>query len=323
MKNFSKHFAVILLTLFMSQAAFAGPLGDQSVKHKIAQTSGESPRRGVAPQNMENLPQGVKVLRDIPYGSNVKQRMDVYLPQAPLKGAPVIVMVHGGTWSKGDKASRSVVENKVARWVPRGFIFISVNNRLWPEADPLRQADDVAHALATAQARAPSWGGDPSRFILMGHSAGGHLAALLAAAPAIALDVGAKPWLGTVLLDSAVLDLIQIMEARHPRFYDKIFGSRPDYWRSVSPFHRLTSTATPMLAVCSRRKGSCPQAHRFAERSAALGVQVRVLEQKLSHRDVSATLGKPGAYTQAVEAFMGSLDKKVMATLTRPSSGTF
>ena len=264
-------------------------------------------------------PQQVKVLHDIAYGSDEKQRMDVYLPGTAVKDAPVIFMVHGGAWRVGDKESRRVVENKVARWVTRGFIFISINYRLLPENDPLRQAEDVAHALATAQAKAASWGGDPAKFILMGHSAGAHLVALLDAAPAKTIALGARPWLGTVALDSAAYDLVTLMQAKHRRLYDKAFGSRKSYWQAASPLHQLVSSAPPLLAVCSsRRKDSCVQAHSFAARCSSLGVHAEVLEQDQSHRGINETLGKPGAYTRAVEKFMVELDTTVKAMLTTP-----
>ena len=164
------------------------------------------------------LPAGVRQLRDLAYGSDREQRMDVYLPQqAKLQaaGAPVILMVHGGAWRIGDKAHKPVIENKVARWVPKGFVFVSVNYRMQNSVTPLQQAEDIARALAAAQGKAASWGADPTKFILMGHSAGAHLVALLAAAPQGARKFGAAPWLGTVALDSAALDVPQIMNARH------------------------------------------------------------------------------------------------------------
>ena len=80
------------------------------------------------------------------YGNSKKQTPDVYLPDAP-KNAPIIIMVHGGAWSIGDKGSSKVVTNKVNRWVSKGAIFVSVNYRLLPEADPLKQAKDVASAI--------------------------------------------------------------------------------------------------------------------------------------------------------------------------------
>ena len=92
------------------------------------------------------------------------QAMDVYLPaesKVGPKAAPVILMVHGGGWRIGDKRHPPVFENKVARWVPKGFIFVSVNYPMVPESDPVEQADDIARALAAAQAAAPGWGGDP------------------------------------------------------------------------------------------------------------------------------------------------------------------
>jgi acetyl esterase/lipase len=159
------------------------------------------------------LPAGVKLTPDVSFGQAERQRFDVYAPDG-AKNAPVIFMVHGGAWRFGDKKAAKVVDNKVARWVPKGFIFISANYRMVPEADPLEQARDVARALAMAQSKAATWGGDPSKFILMGHSAGAHLVALLTAAPGEALKEGARPWLGVVCLDSAALDLVAIMEAK-------------------------------------------------------------------------------------------------------------
>lgn len=257
-------------------------------------------------------------VHDLAYGADPRQRMDVYLPTKPVN-APVILMVHGGGWRLGDKGASAVVDNKVARWLARGFVFVSVNNRLLPQADPLEQARDVAQALAVAQAKAPSWGADPARFILMGHSAGAHLVALVNASPELAAQAGAKAWLGTVALDSAAVDVSPIMQGSHFRLYDAAFGTDPAFWRAVSPVQQLTTSAKPMLAVCStRRSDSCIQADAFAQRAAQLGVRAQVLRQDLSHRDINQTLGLPGAYTEAVEAFMASLDPALAQALSRP-----
>lgn len=261
----------------------------------------------------------VSTLKDLAYGADSAQRMDLYLPARPRK-APVIFMVHGGAWRVGDKAMGRVVENKVACWVARGFVFVSVNYRMLPRADPLTQADDVARALAYAQDKAPSWGADPAKFILMGHSAGAHLADLLAAAPASARARGVRPWLGTVSLDSAAMDIVGIMQADHFRFYDRAFGGNPAYWKAASPYHVLTRGAPPMLLVCStaRPDASCAQARVFAAHAAELGVRVEVRGEALSHEEINETLGLPGGYTDAVETFMGSLDPAVHDRLARP-----
>jgi acetyl esterase/lipase len=260
------------------------------------------------------------MLRDLAYGNDPRQKLDVYLP-ANAHDAPVIFMVHGGAWRIGDKSAAGVVQNKISRWLPKGFIVVSIDYPMLPQQDALGQADDVARALAFAQSRAKFWGGDPGKFIVMGHSAGAHLVALLAAAPANAFRFGAKPWLGTVSLDSAALDVVQIMSNRHLPFYDAAFGNDRARWHLASPIDALTHGAMPILAVCSlpRRDHSCEHAADFVAKAQALGVRSRVSRQDLSHEQINKELGLPGAYTGDVEAFMASLDPQVSALLGQPS----
>ena len=299
-----------LLLALAASPGMAGPLLE-----RIAE------RRQPAPA--EAAAAGVSVLRDVAYGSDPRQRFDVYLPGAaatpsPSAGAPVIFMVHGGGWRTGSKSEKAVVDNKVAHWVPKGVVLVSTGYRLLPQADPLTQARDVARALTEAQRQAPSWGADPARFVLMGHSAGAHLVALLASAPHLAREAGAGAWLGTVALDSAAFDLVAAMRDRHLPLYDEAFGSDPTYWRSASPLHQLHAGARPLLAVCSsRRADPCPQARRYADAAAALGVRAAVLPQDYSHRDINLQLGADARYTAAVDDFLASLDGVLARRLGR------
>lgn len=257
-------------------------------------------------------------LVDLAYGNDPAQRLDVYRPK-DARQAPLILMVHGGAWRIGDKRNRAVVENKLARWLPRGFIFVSVNNRLLPDAGPLEQAADVAHALAYVQRTAPSWGGDPERIVLMGHSAGAHLVSLLSADPDKAYRLGAKRWLGSVALDSAAYDMTAIMQAEHYRFYDQAFGDDPAYWKAASPLQALNRNALPILAVCSteRKDRPCDQAGDFVRQATALGVRAELSPQPMSHREINQDLGLANDETQAVEAFMASLDPEIRRRLGR------
>jgi acetyl esterase/lipase len=298
----------ICTLLLLSNAAFAGPLLD-AIKERRAERSQNSAAL--------ELPAGATQVKDLPYGPNARERLDVYLPAKP-SNAPIIFMVHGGAWRTGDKDAEQVVANKVKRWVSKGFIFVSANYPLLPETKPLQQAEEVAKALAFTQTKAPSWGGSPHQVIVMGHSAGAHLVALLAASPTLAAAQGAKPWLGTVALDSAALDVEKIMQARHMPFYDPAFGSDPAYWQQTSPYYVLANGAAPMLAVCStRRDVACEQAHAFATHATALNVSVKVLEQDMTHKEINQLLGTPGAYTDAVEQFMAGLDIDVAKRLSR------
>jgi acetyl esterase/lipase len=254
------------------------------------------------------LPAGARVEKDVAYGSDPLQRLDVYFP-ANAANAPVIFMVHGGGWTRGNKGLWRVVKNKVGHWVGKGYILVSTNYRMVPSADPVAQAGDVAKALAFVQAHLKSWGGDPARIVVMGHSSGAHLVALLTADPAIAAHAGAAPWLATVSLDSAAMNVDQLMRRRHLGLYDQVFKNDPTYWREASPTLRLTGKpVAPLLAVCSsQRMDSCPQAQAFAARARQFGGRVEVLPVDLSHPQINAYLGTPGAYTSGVDAFLKSL----------------
>ncbi|OGA63899.1 MAG: esterase [Burkholderiales bacterium RIFCSPHIGHO2_01_FULL_64_960] len=273
------------------------------------------------------LAAGVQRIADVPYGADPAQRMDVYVPTSPTTGtnslvasavrAPVIFMVHGGGWRHGDKAMGRVVQEKVNRWVPKGFILISINYRMLPDAPVAVQERDVQAALMAAQQRAGTWGGGPSRFILMGHSAGAHLVALLNARAPQALREGAWPWLGTVSLDSAMMNVPARMRAPHLPLYDDAFGTDPAYWVAMSPFHQWTAGAPPMQMVCSTQRADdpCQQSDAMARHVRNQGGRAEVLPQDLDHGEINAQLGLDSDYTRAVEAFMGSLDAEVARRL--------
>jgi acetyl esterase/lipase len=295
------------LAIAFGCAALAATAAAETPAASNAEAAGQ---RGTAPLT------DIRVYRDVAYGEAARQRFDVYAP-ARTEGAPVIFMVHGGAWRFGDKTHANVIENKVRRWVAAGWVFISTNYRLLPQADALEQARDVARALAAAQRMAAQWGADAHRFVLMGHSAGAHLVALVHGAPTFAAEFGAKPALGAVLLDSAALDVVALMSARHARLYDHAFGADPAFWRAASPYHALAAGAPPILAVCSteRRDDSCAQANAYADRARSLGVRASVLPQPLSHAEINWRLGLEGAYTEAVERFIASLDPALAARL--------
>lgn len=247
---------------------------------------------------------------DLPYGGDPRQSVDVYLPAQPR--GPILVMVHGGAWMAGHKRLPAVVDAKLQHWVrEQGWILVSVGYRLVPQVQVPQQGEDVARAIALVQARAAGWGGDAGQLVLMGHSAGAHLVALASASPQMLRQAGARPWRGTVVLDSAALDTATLMQRRHLRFYDRAFGTDPAVWRAASPTDALASGPPPMplLLVCSqpRGDGSCAQSQQFAGRVRVLGGQAQVLELSLDHHQINAELGLPGGYTRAVDAFIATL----------------
>ena len=163
--------------------------------------------------------------KDIAYGPDELQKYDVYWDDA-FANAPMIVMLHGGAWAIGDKASGRVWEQKVRHWRPKGYVFVSVNTRLLPDAPDL-QAADFARAVVSLQRQAKRWGGDPARIVLMGHSAGAHIAALVGGDVPYQRRHGMKPVRGTVVLDSGALNLETLMANDPRQLYVRAFGNDP------------------------------------------------------------------------------------------------
>ncbi len=246
------------------------------------------------------------MLSNIAYGEHEDHILDVYFPSVKKVGSPVIFMAHGGAWRIGNKDSSAVVKNKVAHWVAKGFVFISVNYRLLPKAGPTEQAEDVEKAILFSQKNAHKWGGSPNKFILMGHSSGAHLVSLIS----VHHNAMLTPWLGTIALDSAAYDVEKIMKSSSTlRLYKKAFGKLPDYWKKASPFHGLKKKLAPFLAVCSskRKDNACAQAQSFINKANTYDSQAKLLQVAFSHRGINVELGKDYCYTQAVDAFLKTL----------------
>ena len=278
------------------------PLAAQTFRERLQQAREASRQPAARPPA---LPAGALALRDLAYGDDPRQRFDVYLPAQP-QHAPVILFVHGGGWENGNKDNPGVVEHKAAYWLPKGYILVSTNYRMRPDTAPLDQARDVARALAAVQKRAPEWNGDASRMLLMGHSAGAHLAALVGASSTLWREAGAAKPRAVVSLDSGALDVPQTMRRPPlPGLYQRAFGNDRRDWVAASPYHQLTRDAVPMLFVCSsRRQDACPQGRAMVEKAKTLDVAMAVLPQDLSHAEVNRELGLPSDYTKAVDAFV-------------------
>lgn len=305
-----------LSCVFLLFPAHAGLLRERiqeriAERHAAVETATENDEFTDTTSISNALPTGVRVIRDLAYGVDAKQQLDVYLPTRATSNAPVIFMVHGGAWRTGDKAMRNVVDNKIARWVPKGIIFVSINYRLLPAADPLQQANDVAMALSYAQKHAHQWGADARQFVVMGHSAGAHLVSLLAANADIAIQQGAQPWLGTVSLDSAAYDIPQIMMTKHYRFYDNAFGTDSAYWQKASPLHQLKPPLSAFLAVCSTKRPDkpCDQARTFVSQATKVQALATLQPEALSHKEINQQLGLENTYTRQVERFLASLSQ--------------
>ena len=161
------------------------------------------------------LAQDIK--RDLPYVENGHARhvLDVYSP-AGAKGLPVVFWIHGGGWAAGDKSS---VKQKPQWFMEKGFVFVSVNYRLWPSVEMGELIRDVAKGFAWVEKHIAEYGGDPTRVLVGGHSAGAQLAAIISTDERYLRENGndLKSIIGCVPVDGDTFDIPAIIEVAETR----------------------------------------------------------------------------------------------------------
>jgi acetyl esterase/lipase len=126
----------------------------------------------------------VEVRKDITYTEGdpsdaAKHKLDLYLPTSK-KNFPVLVFIHGGSWRSGDRSNYPALGNRFAK---AGIGVAIPSYRLMPKSPNPAQIEDTAAAFAWVYKNIAQLGGDPARIYISGHSAGGHLVALLALDP--------------------------------------------------------------------------------------------------------------------------------------------
>ncbi|MEO8141774.1 MAG: alpha/beta hydrolase [Sphingomicrobium sp.] len=251
--------------------------------------------------------------REIAYGADPKQKLDLLVP-ANATRAPLILFVHGGGWSIGDKRTGAGV--KAAHFTAQGWAFASANYRLVPQASVEQQAADVASAVAWARANAAGQRLDPDRIVLMGHSAGAHLVALVGTDPrylaAAGVPIGAVK--GVILLDGAGYDIAQQMA--QPKnavagMYDAAFGKDPARQKALSPtLHAAApNVARWLILPIDRRDDSKAQSQGLAAALSQAGAVATVVAVPgESHSSLNKGLGEASDFaTGHVDNFLARL----------------
>jgi acetyl esterase/lipase len=126
----------------------------------------------------------VKAIRDVAYydgpdADKVKHKLDLFLPK-DQKDFPVVLFVHGGAWRHGDKSFFGVYSALGSMFARNGIGAVVINYRLSPGVQHPEHVKDVARAFAWTHKNIEKYGGRPDQLFVSGHSAGGHLVALLA-----------------------------------------------------------------------------------------------------------------------------------------------
>ncbi len=222
----------------------------------------------------------VKTTRDIAYGDHALQALDVYQPEDET-GVPVVLFVHGGGFTEGDKRiNRELFGNVPSYFARNGVLGVSMNYRLAPAAPWPAAAQDVAAAVAWLRERAAQYGGDPARIFLLGYSAGATHAA------SYVFDRSLQPASGSGVAGAILLSgVYQVHPTWVVRVADNVkayFGTDPSRYDARSPLtHVAGSTARVFVAgaehdpwflvphadalkdaIC-RRDGRCPRVLRL------------------------------------------------------------
>jgi acetyl esterase/lipase len=123
-------------------------------------------------------PRDMQLIRNVAYGPLPRHRLDVWRTSTTPSDAPVILFIHGGSWTFGDKREQG--RPMLHEFVRRGWVVVAGNYRLAPRFPWPAQIEDATRVLGWVKKNAANYGGDPSRVVVAGASAGGQLAALLA-----------------------------------------------------------------------------------------------------------------------------------------------
>ena len=118
-----------------------------------------------------------RVARDLPYGDDLRQRFDLFAPTGASGPLPVVVFFYGGGWDSGSKADYGWAAQALAA---QGFLVALPDYRLVPQVHFPVFIQDAAAASARVADVAAQYGGDPARLAVSGHSAGAHLALMIA-----------------------------------------------------------------------------------------------------------------------------------------------
>ena len=242
------------------------------------------------------------------YGGHLRQQVDLYAPDQALGDAPLIVYIHGGGWQIGNHKR---VDEKPGHFTAQGYVFASAGYRLLPDAPVEQQAADLGEALRALRSAAEDYGFDPGKIVLMGHSAGAHLAALLATDPHYAGDAfGAIR--GVVLLDGAGYDValaIATPTMEMPLLYRDVFGDDPARHKALSPVtHAGGKDAPDWLALyVAERANSRAQTERLVAALAKGGARAEAraisgTDHGRMNREIGTEAG--AAQTEAIDAFL-------------------
>src|SRR5262245_15040076 len=268
----------------------------------------------------------LKVTRDIPYAepADPRQKVDIYASET-AKNLPVVFWIHGGGWQTGDRTS---VQVKPQAFVDKGLVFVSTGYRLLPDVEMATIFRDIARSVRWVHGHIAEYGGDPNRILVMGHSAGAQLAALICIddrylkAEGLSFDIlkGCVPVDGDTYDVPAIIETAETRLRVHglpmPRYGHRLkFGNDPAKHRDYSAVtHVARGKGIPPFLIL--HVGDHPDVSAQAERLETVlkdaGIPTRRFAAKeTNHSKLNENLGLPDdPPTKALFEFVDEALKK-------------
>lgn len=299
--RFLRNFIKCFLPVFSAALVFSASAGPEGTARAGQWRDRVAHRRAPAARRAKDAPRAPRPVT-FAYGPHPLQRIDVWKAQGAQGAAPLVMFVHGGGWKRGDKKA-AASQYAPVHFSQQGYVYASINYRLVPEFTVEDQAADVAQALKALLDRAGEFGIGRKRAVLMGHSAGAHLVALVGTDERYlrAAGLGFADVSGVIPNDGAAYDVArQIAEGNRIMrdSYLQAFGTGPARQRDLSPvFHAAAPNAPAFLLLHVQRPDGVAQAKELeaALRKGGTAVERREFPGtgRDGHAGINRQLGNP------------------------------
>lgn len=194
---------------------------------------------------------GSKAHKNIVYargeGKISDQRLNIFAPNRSGNPKDVLIFIHGGNWNSGKKSQYNLIGRN---WSRKGIVCVIIDYPLSPEATYRQMADYSARSVKWVKDNIQNYGGNPDQIFISGHSAGGHLAALIAIDDQYFKKLNMlNPIKGLILIDAAGLDMYGYLLEEKPsgeNTYLKTFTKDQKDWKDASPLYHLHKEMPPV-----------------------------------------------------------------------------
>lgn len=234
---------------------------------------------------------GYTVHRNLAFGTDPRQRLDIYVPLGLKASAPVLLFFYGGSWQTGNRTDYLAFGQSFAS---AGIVTVVADYRLYPAVKYPAFVEDAARALAWLHAHAGEYSGDPSRIFISGHSAGAYNAVMLGAEPKfIEARGGRLDWMRGVIGIAGPYDFLPM---RDPEYVDMFHGRNN---LDSMPVNHVNGVRPPMLLATGEDDTTV-----YPRNTASMAAKLRVFSSPVQEVHYSGT-GHVGILLSLVPGFRG------------------